>query len=293
MRRVRSRLVASQVASSSSGARGGSAAWEEQRLPPFGGDGAASGVVRAWPYMFVETPHWPDMSGEARPGACPVAPVPRGTRTGRAAELERVIGSNQEPVRNAACWRGPCVPARTRPRRTLVAARSVRSSSSGSEHGGRDRRRGAAAEPAASRRKRRRRETEAGYGRTAAQPRPAASHGVRHEAEEAVFNFPATHMGSSSSFDHPCRNTGGGWYFRYRPVPGWLATVRSGFCGPDCAAHHRRRRFHLQALTSDGSSRPGPEAVRRGKQRPEACSPALVSWWRAKVHAGGYPTRVC
>ena len=64
------------------------------------------------------------------------------------------------------------------------------------------------------------------------------------------------------------------------------ATVRSGFCGPDCAAHHRRRRFHLQALTSDGSSRPGPEAVRRGKQRPEACSPALVSWWRAGVGEG-------
>ena len=147
MRRVRSRLVASQVASSSSGARGGSAAWEEQRLPPFGGDGAASGVVRAWPYMFIETPHWPDMSGEARPGGCP---VPRGARTGRAAELDHVIGSNQEPVRNAACWRGPCVPARTRPRRTLVAARSVRSSSSGSEHGGRDRRRAAAVEHASS-----------------------------------------------------------------------------------------------------------------------------------------------
>ena len=79
-----------------------------------------------------------------------LAPVPRGARTGRAAELERVIGSNQEPVRNAACWRGPCVPARTRPRRTLVAARSVRSSSSGSEHGGRDRRRAAAVEHASS-----------------------------------------------------------------------------------------------------------------------------------------------
>ena len=168
-------------------------------------------------------------------------------------------------------------------------------------------------------------------GTQSAAPRPAApaSHGVRHEAEEAAvfklisrdpwdrrrrsITLAACKMqrhgtaritgrsardgrgaatlrraGASSG-----RDTGGGWYFRYRPVPGWLATVRSGFCGPDCAAHHRRRRFHLQALTSDGSSRPGPEAVRRGKQRPEACSPALVSWWRAKVHAGGYPTRVC
>jgi hypothetical protein len=84
------------------GGRGASVAWEKQRLARFGGDG--------------------------------------GKRRGASAAIHvRGIGSNQEPVRNAACRRGFCeqgvAPRTRRPRRTLVAARSVRSSSSGLELG--------------------------------------------------------------------------------------------------------------------------------------------------------------
>ena len=45
-------------------------------------------------------------------------------------------------------------------------------------------------------------------------------------------------------------------FMRHRPPPGWLVAVRSRFCGPDCAAHHRRRRFRLQALTDSVIQRP-------------------------------------
>ena len=59
---------------------------------------------------------------------------------------------------------------------------------------------------------------------------------------------------------------------RHRPPPGWLVAVRTRFCGPDCAAHHRRRCFRLQAPTD-----PVIQMPCAGKQRPEACSPALLA----------------
>ena len=113
-------------------------------------------------------------------------------------------------------------------------------------------------------------------------PRDRASRITGRSARDGRGAATLRRAGASSGHD-----TGGGRYFRYRPVPGWLATVRSCFCGPDCAAHHRRRRFRLQALTD-------PVIQRSCAGEAEAWKPArLLSWWQAKVHAGGYPTRVC